>query len=306
MSNINLPESLTMEWPLGPSAREILTDTGNDIMNAHLMRRVEDYLTGKGAVQGKTDGTGREKRPEVVVEGVTGPSTKDLIRSFGLLSGWRTNGQEGLEWLLPYVKNYLVPRIIWEADGLWLVEENKLVYPEQNIRAGLMLEALAGENENLQKIGRQLIISALNLGKGNNNIPQSFVLNNNAVLEREGVAEPQTIYSLLTNEIFIPRHLSLYEELGEQYWIITGAGNFTAERTNSGIKLEMDFPPGYEHHIVVGNIGSVSDINIHNIALRPDRNFEQYHAGWYHDPDKRLLFIKIQHKSKRETIRIIS
>ena len=305
LSNINLPESLTMEWPLGPSAREILTDTGNDIMNARLMQRVEDYLIGKEAVQEKPNGAGREQKPEVVIAGVTGPSTADLIRSFGLLSGWRTNGQEDLYWLLPYVENYLVPRIIWEADGLWLVEENKLVYPEQNIKAGLMLEALAGENENLQKIGRQLVISALNLGKGNNSIPQSFVLNNNAVLEREGVTEPQTIYSLLTNGIFIPRHLSLYEELGEQYWIITGAGNFTAERTNGGIKFEMDFPPGYEHYIVAGNIESVSGIKIHNITLRPDRNFQQYHAGWYHEPDKRLLFIKIQHRNRRETIRII-
>ncbi|MCK5736928.1 MAG: hypothetical protein KAH21_10635, partial [Spirochaetaceae bacterium] len=95
------------------------------------------------------------------------------------------------------------------------------------------------------------------------------------------------------------------QELGPGSWSLTGTERFTLRSTPRETTISMDFPTGSIHHIAIKGIKSFNVLYMNGIRWNGDPNFQRYYAGWYYDQINEILYLKIRHRQKTETIRIL-
>ncbi len=206
-----------------------------------------------------------------------------------------------------YFDNFIIPNIFWVKDGLWLIEEDGSINLSHSIAAGVLLiiEAQMNNDNLYQSVGRQLIISALNYSADNGYIPGKLLFETDGEVTSEGSIPPEKLYSSIANAPAYPRHVSLAQELGSGSWAITSAERFSLRSTPRETAISMDFPPGSIHHLAIQGIKSFNVLYMNGIRWNGDPNFQRYYAGWYYDQASETLYVKIRHKEKTETIRIL-
>ena len=202
---------------------------------------------------------------------------------------------------------FIIPRIFWVKDGLWLIEEDGSINLDLTIKTGNLLieEARKNNDSRYQAIGRQLIMSVLNYSSEDGSIPAKLFFNADGAVSREGSIPPEEIYPLVINPPAYPRHVSLASELGSGSWALTAAERFTLRSTPRETTISMDFPPGSIHHLAIKGIKSFNVLYMNGIRWNGDPNFQRYYAGWYYDKANETLYMKIRHRKKTETIRIL-
>ena len=94
------------------------------------------------------------------------------------------------------------------------------------------------------------------------------------------------------------------DENGNLAWAWTCAKSIEYKRTSDGsIALDVDFPSGDTHYIIVKGIPQFSSIYIYNMAFRTDPRFETYNSsGYVYKAASQTLLLKSRHKSKIESI----
>jgi hypothetical protein len=202
---------------------------------------------------------------------------------------------------------YIIPRIFWVKDGLWLIEEDGSIDLNLSVTAGIFLVTEAQRNNDsvYQSIGRQLIISALGYADDSGMIPEKIYFEGSGEVVREGLIAPEKLYPRIVNSPAYPRHVSLAKELGSGSWAVTGAEKFTLRSTPRETTITMDFPAGANHHLAIKGIKKFNVLIMNGIRWNGDPNFQRYYAGWYYDEVNETLYIKIRHRVKTETIRIL-
>lgn len=206
-----------------------------------------------------------------------------------------------------FFDEFIIPRVFWVKDGLWLIEEDGSIDVDLSVRAGVLLVTEAQRNNDsiYQSIGRQLIISALSFADDNGMIPEKIFFEGNGEVVREGLIAPERLYPRIVNSPAYPRHISLSKELGSGSWAITAAEKFTLRSSPRETTVTLDFPAGSNHHLAIKGIKSFNVLFMNGIRWNGDPNFQRYYAGWYYDEVNETLYIKIRHRVKTETIRIL-
>jgi hypothetical protein len=206
-----------------------------------------------------------------------------------------------------YFDNFIIPRIFWVKNGLWLIEKDGSINVNRSISAGILLirEAQKTNDSLYQSVGRQLVLSALSYADEKGIIPEKLLFKADGNVTREGSIPPEQIYPLILNPSAYPRHISLSQELGAGSWALTCAERFTLRSTPRETTISMDFPPGAIHHIVIRGIKKFNVLYMNGIRWNGDPNFQRYYAGWFYDQANETLYMKIRHRAETETIRIL-
>lgn len=206
-----------------------------------------------------------------------------------------------------YFDAFIIPRVFWVKDGLWLIAEDGSIDVDLSVSAGILLVTEAQRNNDsvYQSIGRQLIVSALSYADDNGMIPKKIFFEGNGEVVREGLIAPERLYARIVNSPAYPRHVSLAKELGSGSWAITAAEKFTLRSSPRETTVTLDFPAGSNHHLAIKGIKKFNVLFMNGIRWNGDPNFQRYYAGWYYDEVNETLYIKIRHRVKTETIRIL-
>ncbi len=206
-----------------------------------------------------------------------------------------------------FFDTFIIPRVFWVKDGLWLIENDGSINLNLSVSSGVLLMKEAQKNnDNLyQAVGRQLILSALSYSLGNGALPEKLFFKADGAVTKEGSIPPEQLFPLIADPVAYPRHISLAKELGAGSWALTGAERFTLRSTPRETTISMDFPPGSIHHLAIKGIKSFNVLYMNGIRWNGDPNFQRYYAGWYYDQANETLYMKIRHRVKTETIRIL-
>ena len=206
-----------------------------------------------------------------------------------------------------YFDVFIIPRIFWVKDDLWLIEEDGSIDLNLSVAAGVRLMAEAQRNNDslYQSVGRQLVLSALSYADDNGMIPARLFFEGNGEVVREGSIAPERLYPSIVDSPAYPRHVSLAKELGTGSWAITGTERFSLRSTPRETTITIDFPVGSIHHLAIKGIKSFNVLYMNGIRWNGDPNFQRYYAGWYYDTVNETLYVKIRHKVEKETIRIL-
>ena len=203
------------------------------------------------------------------------------------------------------LEDFIIERILWINGRLWLLNQDGLVDIESSIYAArfLLAESEISRDSIMRSIGRQLIVSALAYADESGALPAKLDFSRG--VHGEGSIAPEKLYRQVINSRPFPRHVSLSKELGNGSWAITSTDNFKVENSQDETVIFCDFPVGAIHHMAIKGIDSFSLLYMSGIRWRSDPNFERYYAGWAYDEQQRILYVKLRHNVKRESIRIL-
>ena len=206
-----------------------------------------------------------------------------------------------------YFDGYIISRIFMVEDHLWLVEEDGSIRPELSVLAGrlLMKESRWNNDAFYQALGRQLVISVLAYSDENGMIPERILFEGSGDVVTEGRLAPEAVFRTIVDAPAYPRHVSLAREMGSGSWVLTGAERFTLRGTPRETTVTMDYPAGSIHHLAIRGVKPFNVLFMNGIRWNGDPNFQRYYAGWFYDEVSQTLFIKIRHRTKTESIRIL-
>ena len=219
----------------------------------------------------------------------------------GILEGYTAfskiwpDRQNPFEALMETACQDIVESLKKTADEWVLVffeEEEDRVF---TLRLGKALLAYAEiiEDETWAALGRSLILSAC-YSSGSINESSSTMALTNAKLFR--ILNPLEIY---------PRKLQVSAETGN-VWTWTTAQSISSSMQNDILDIQVSFPVGETHYMLIRGIRPFSRIQLYGVDYRTDPQFERYDSsGWSYYAQEETLAIKMRHREAIERIRII-
>jgi hypothetical protein len=200
------------------------------------------------------------------------------------------------------INTKVFPSIIKIAEGFFLENESGKIDVYLSVLAGRIL-IRAGKAEKdpvLESIGRDLIISALNLSDRQGFLPKNILFADMILRGTEGRIAPEDIYSLLVDNPYYPRFIDLGQQLGPGAWLYTGANMRDVNISPARNIFRFQFPMGQTHHFVFRGAKPYTEIQLWKISWRIDANFERYNIGAYFIPERNLFMAKYNHRNREE------
>ncbi len=205
------------------------------------------------------------------------------------------------------INDYLLARMRWINEGLWLLEKDNSVDVRLSLRASrLLLRQAEYSNEDIYRdIGRQMMISILAHAGEDGRVPQILHLHRSEEAVEFGLIANEEIYSIINEIQAYPRHVSLARELSQGAWILTCAKEFTLRHSAKETNMSVIFPAGENHHVALRGIKPFKTLYLNGLVWNQDPNFQQYYGGWFYDRASETLYVKIYHRAETEIIRIL-
>jgi len=204
------------------------------------------------------------------------------------------------------IEEGVLPWITKTEEGLFLEISRGIVDSFTSLRAGIIL-IQAGEtvnNDIFVSIGRYLVISALSLSDGQGFLPEKLVIQNGVITEQHDTISPESVYPLLKKNPYYQHEISLHKEIAPGAWVLTSADIHSIDINNRAAVIDLSFPEGMSHHMIIQGIPPFARMQLYGINWVSDPSFEAYSSGWAYDAASETLFIKLQHRQERETVRI--
>lgn len=112
------------------------------------------------------------------------------------------------------------------------------------------------------------------------------------------------LYPVIVHDNTWYPHVSILdEESGSQIWAWTCAQDIRYIKNTDSVRIEIDFPDTFTHHIIFRNIQDFQDIYIYETRYRSDAHFETYNAsGYIYQRETASLLVKSRHRSRTEII----
>lgn len=173
-----------------------------------------------------------------------------------------------------------------------------------SIRAGQLLNEVGrvDGNELYRAVGRNLVVSGLQLADQQGFLPQFLFFNEAGLQGREGSFGPELLYPHFTDNPWYPRMISLYEELGAGSFIWTLAP-FTQVQVGTGqSQFRLRYPQNRTHYIIMHGIPPFDSMNLFGLQWRNDPRFETYIKGRHYEGSTRTLMIKYTDPTVEGTI----
>ena len=153
-------------------------------------------------------------------------------------------------------------------------------------------------------IGRKLIASLLPFSNSEGFLPEKIVIKNGSVNSTNGYLEPEKAYMYLGSYRYMPRIISLKNELNPGAWIATCSENVDIKKMPGEIRISTSFPAGSVEYIVIQGVPEVKGFILYGKDWVSDPSFERYAAGWVYQKETNSVLIKLQHRNETEEITI--
>jgi hypothetical protein len=201
------------------------------------------------------------------------------------------------------VNSKILPAIRKIRDGFFLESDPGKIDIYLSILAGRVCMS-AGEADKdpvLESIGRDLVISVLNLADRQGFLPKNILVAESALQGTEGRIAPENVYTLIANDSpYYPRFIDLTRRLGPGAWLYTAANITSLNLTPERYTIRFQFVPGETHHFLLCGVKQYSEIQLWRIPWRIDLNFERYNIGAYYIPQQKLFMAKYNHRNRDE------
>ncbi|GMO68687.1 MAG: hypothetical protein Ta2A_16980 [Treponemataceae bacterium] len=115
------------------------------------------------------------------------------------------------------------------------------------------------------------------------------------------------LYPLVASEnTFYPHTVYLRIDDRTSIWAWTSATSITFRKESlSDLSLNIEFPQGAAHYLIIGGMAPFREIEIYGIPFRTDPRFEVYNSsGYVYDSQSRLLLLKSLNKTRIETVKL--
>ncbi len=106
---------------------------------------------------------------------------------------------------------------------------------------------------------------------------------------------------------YYPHYEQIQTDDNRFVWAWTCANSIFYEYSEEehAITLNIDFPEGNTHYLIIKGLPTFTSIYIYNMAFRTDPRFETYNSsGYVYKADDKTLLLKSRHKSRFETVRM--
>jgi hypothetical protein len=168
---------------------------------------------------------------------------------------------------------------------------------ELNLRLGRSL--LQNEDETRNALGKTLILSVLSLADRTGAVPRSVRKNFTGDTER---LNSQRVYRIC----FAGENYARAQAAGGGLWTWTAASSVTGISNAGRLELNVDFPAGETHYMIIRGIRPFTTLQFNGITYYQDNQFERYdNSGWVYSASDQSLLVKIRHRLPTERIIII-
>ncbi|MEX2444301.1 MAG: hypothetical protein WD492_11880 [Alkalispirochaeta sp.] len=236
--------------------------------------------------------------------------TVDLSSAIGMLSAAVDQQHPtkevttATERFLTIVDDRILPSVRQFEDYFFVETAQAEVDVYWSVRAGQLLLEIGRiqGNQLYRTIGRNLVVSGLQLADVDGFLPQFLFFGDSGLQSREGSFGPERLYPHLTDNPSYPRLISLYESLGTGSFIWTVA-NFT-EVTIGGeqFRFTLSYPENRTHYILMQGIPPFQSMQLFGLQWRNDPQFESYIKGRHYESSSNTLMIKYTDDSTEEEI----
>ncbi len=202
------------------------------------------------------------------------------------------------------IQSRLLSSIIKTEDSLFLKNKTGTIDPFISLEAGRQLLHKAKEEENniIAAVGRELVISVLQLSDDQGFLPSEITVENGRQTIANRTVPPEKIYPLSLRNSFYPREISLYEHVGPGSWIWSCTDFEEIAESAEELHFSFEFPVGQTHHFIIQGIKPFEGIRLHGIPWRSDPTFERYSSGWIYNSSNQTLSVKITHREEQEQL----
>jgi hypothetical protein len=194
----------------------------------------------------------------------------------------------------PLVDLRLVPAIRKTSEGFFLETEEGRSEVIASLLSGLVLEAAGLERGDTQltSMGRQLVLSVLDLSDQNGFLPRFLILRGSAIVDIEGTLGPEDLYVYLHENPAYPRQVSFYREIGPGSYMLTVAELTGRDISDSRYEISIRSPANRTHYILMQGIRPFARLELFGLTWRNDPNFELYVKGRHYNRQTQTLMIK--------------
>ncbi|MCG8477883.1 MAG: hypothetical protein MI724_02220, partial [Spirochaetales bacterium] len=212
--------------------------------------------------------------------------------------------RDATERLIGVVEERILPSIRQFQDYFFVETAQGEVELYWSIRAGDLLEQLGQGDGNplYTTIGRNLMMSGLELADEQGFLPEFLFFNENGLQGQEGSFGPERLYTHLSENPWYPRKMSLYEELGAGRFIWTIADFTRAEIGEEQFSFRLRYPENRTHYILMQGVPPFESMILFGLQWRNDPSFESYIKGRHYERDTNTLMIKYTDDSVEEDI----
>jgi len=206
-----------------------------------------------------------------------------LLEAYSDIRRWRPAAENPVEHLTDQI-------LLLVSENLNLDTEKDMVFASNSegmdlnfsLRLGKALVSWTQTNQNNEwsAIGRSLVLSALT----------------------EAGAEAGRLYNTLNPGDYYPRSAWLTDT---GHWAWTASPSVRASYTDGNLNLNVSFPTGMTHYVIIRGVRPFIKIQIHDMDWRTDTQFERYDSsGWVYYPQGQTLILKLRHRANVENVRV--
>lgn len=209
---------------------------------------------------------------------------------------------------VPWIEENIYPLIVWIDEGLFIFHpENPEAVSIITLEAAeLLREAGDKTNDlNLLDLSSALRESILSRAQEDGTLPARISFSRERPSLEIGKIPAEEIFTLYQEESFSPRIIDLNDTVSPGAWLYTTVQNSNVKKLADSIEVEVQFPVGQIHHLVIKGVEPFDRIFLHNIRWKSDPRFQRYSDGWVYNSISKTLYIKVKHRSEKERIRIL-
>ncbi len=204
------------------------------------------------------------------------------------------------------IDNLILRNIIKADEGLFLTDSDYKDISDTlfTLKAAdcLIKSGIFNTRPVINMIGKKLISSLLPFSNSEGFLPEKIVIRNSKVSNTTGYLEPEKAYMYLGSYRYMPRFISLKNELSPGAWIATCSENVDIKKMPGEIKIKTSFPAGSVEYIVIQGVPEVKGFQLYGKDWVSDPSFERYSAGWVYQKETNSVLIKLQHNNENEEI----
>ena len=199
------------------------------------------------------------------------------------------------ETLAEQAANFLLENIQMFGEYVFFVSDGKADIM-LNVRLGASLKnwgEMSG-NDDWAALGRSMILSVIGLCDENSAAPSIFILGEgNAAADRINSAK---FYRVFAGNEFLPRAAATGIN---GIWAWTVSPSLVISQAERHMDIEVKFPVGETHYILLRNVRPFYSIQIHGSDWRRAADFENYYdsSGWFYYENDQSLVIKLRHRT---------
>ncbi len=202
----------------------------------------------------------------------------------------------------------ILPAVVRAGDGYFLsTGPDGSSHLETSIRAGLSLIRLGESTAKpmFTGIGQSLVLSALRLADPLGFLPRTVVVRNGAVADRLEILYPEEAYPLVSGNLYYPREVSFFKEVGPGAWMWTCSPAVSISATPERMVWTLEFPEQGVHYIAAYGVKPFAKMQLYGLDYPMDPAFENYNAsGYLYRRASNVVYFKMRHKSRTEDIRM--